>query len=255
MVLFAKVGTDKRLHRHAHAVHNDAEFNQADNHGERNLGTSAIVGGYIADHHVIHQCPAQVNGGIHDAVAGGEQEVLERQMPHKMEGVAFAQVVPEAYQNPQAVPDDGAENDSGHPHESCQDHRENDIAADLEAIADIVAQLVAITVNHLLQIEDHDGQEDVDGQKTVILLSIVQNLSRSAVCAEIHAADQEDEEGGDKADKDADDQSLAVNLICPLLFHRSHLPRENDTNAGGEKIAEERYKTGDGRDGIDGSNT
>ena len=171
-----------------------------------------------------------------------------------MQGVAFFQVVPKAYQNAQRVPDDGAEDNTGHAEELCQDHREDDIASDLESIADIVAQLVTITVNHLLQIEDHDGQEDVDGQKAVILLCVFQNLSCCAVCAEIHTADQENEEGREQADTDTDNESLAVNLICTILPHSTHLTGENDTYAGGEKISEERYESGNGRDGIDGRN-
>ena len=43
MVPLSDVGSDQRLQRHAHAVHNDGELDQVDDHGEGGQGRLPIV--------------------------------------------------------------------------------------------------------------------------------------------------------------------------------------------------------------------
>lgn len=43
MVFLAKVGADERLHRQTHSVHDGAEFEQADDHGEGHQARRAVA--------------------------------------------------------------------------------------------------------------------------------------------------------------------------------------------------------------------
>ena len=185
MVLFPEVSPDQRLHRHAHAVHHDAELDQADDHGEGDQAGLAKAARDEANHHIVHQAPADIDGGIHDAVARREQKVPEGQVPDKAQRVFLAEVVPEAGEDAEAVPDHRTQDDARHSEEPGQYDGADDVPADLKSVADVVAQLVSVAVDHLFQIKDDDGQEGVDRNQTVVLKRILQNIARDAARLEI----------------------------------------------------------------------
>ena len=238
MVLLPEVGADQRLERHAHAVHHDAELNQVDHHRQGDLRGVAEAAGHKADHHVVHDAPADIDGRVHDAVPGGQQEVPEGQVPFEAQRVFLPEVVPEAGQDSQAVSDDGPQDDSLHAQEPGQDDGSDDVPADLESVADVVAQFVAVAVDHLLQVEDDDGQEGVDRNQAVVLQRQLQDLARDAAYSEIRVLHHEDQQRGEQAHADADDQALAVDLIRPVLLHGADFPGKDDADAGGSQVAE-----------------
>ena len=70
-------------------------------------------------------------------------------MPDEVKRIFLPEIVPEAGEDTEAVSDHRAQDDTGHPQEFGQYDRTDHVPADLESIADIIAQLVSVTVNHL----------------------------------------------------------------------------------------------------------
>ena len=73
-----------------------------------------------------------------------------------MERVSLSEIMPAAGQDTKPVANHRAKYDTRHSHEFRQYDRTNDISTDLESIADIIAKLISITVNHLFQIKNHN---------------------------------------------------------------------------------------------------
>ena len=71
-----------------------------------------------------------------------------------MKRVSFAEEMPEAHKNSKTVSDYRTKYDTDHSVEFGQYNGENDIAANLEYIANIITQLVAVTIYHLFNVED-----------------------------------------------------------------------------------------------------
>ena len=111
-------------------------------------------------------------------------------MPNKMKCITFTEVVPAACSYTQAVSDYRSKYDTNHSVKLCQNNRTNNISAYLERITDIITELVAITVYHLLKIENNNRQECIYRSKTIILQSFIQNIPCYVINAEINILDK-----------------------------------------------------------------
>ena len=94
-------------------------------------------------------------------------------MPHKTKSVPLAQKMPDACKDAEGITDDRAKYDACHSHKLCKNDGADDVAADLEGVADIVAQLVPIAVNHLFEIEDDDRQQGIDRSEHIVFQRLV----------------------------------------------------------------------------------
>ena len=111
-------------------------------------------------------------------------------MPRKGKRVAFAEVMPHAGKYSESVSDDRSEYNAGHPHELCKNDGAHDVSADLESVADVVAKLVAVAVNHLFKIKNNDSQKSVERHKHIILERLGADLPRHTAQVKINAAHQ-----------------------------------------------------------------
>ena len=131
--------------------------------------------------------------------------------------------MPDAGKDAKGITDDRAKYDACHSHKLCKNDGADDVAADLEGVADIVAQLVPIAVNHLFEIEDDDRQQGIDRSEHIVFQRLVAYLPRDTVDAEINVLHKKDSERRYQPDEKADDQSLTEDLVGTLLFHRPDL--------------------------------
>ena len=158
-----------------------------------------------------------------------------------MKSIALAEIMPDAGEYAETVADDRAEYDAGHAHEIGQYDRKKNISAYLEPVADVVAQLIAVTVNHLLKIENNYRQKRVYRGEAVISESLFEHFSLNTVYAEIRVLYEKYGKCGQKPDRNADYKSLTVYFVSPFLSHCSYFSCEHDAYACRYKISEECY--------------
>ena len=162
-------------------------------------------------------------------------------MPYETKRVSLAEVMPDAGEYAETVADDRAEYDSGHAHKIRQYDREKNVSAYLKPVADIVAQFVAVAVNHLFKIEDNYCQERVYRCKAVIQKRLIQYFAGDAVQSEIFALNKQDSQRGNQSDREAYYKPLAVDLVGSFFLHCAYLSCIDDAYACGYKVTEERY--------------
>ena len=168
MIIFAQIGSQKRLHSQTNAVHDNAEFNQADHYRQRDLPRFSIAGRDVADQYIVRHRPAEINRRVNDTKTDALHQIGHGQMPDEMQCVALSEEVPEGGQKPQRIADDRPQDDAEHSEAARQQHRKQDIPADLAGITDIVAGLVSVGIDHLAQIRDHDVERRVQRRPAVI---------------------------------------------------------------------------------------
>ena len=106
MIFLSQIGSQKRLDRHTDAIHNDAELYDADDHCQRDQPLLTVPGGNMADHHIIHHSPAQIDRCVHDAEPHALHQILQGKMPDKMKRITLLEKVQAYRQKTEDIPDD-----------------------------------------------------------------------------------------------------------------------------------------------------
>ena len=120
-------------------------------------------------------------------------------MPFEMKRIAFTEIVPAACKDAQTISDDRSEDYARHAHVFCQEYREQYVPAYLEYIADIIAELVPVTIYHLFKIKDQNGEKCIYRTESVILKCVIQDIALDIVYSKIRITYEEYGERGDQA--------------------------------------------------------
>ena len=103
-----------------------------------------------------------------------------------MKRVSFAEEMLKAHKNSKSVSDYRAKYDTNHSVEFGQYNREDNIAANLEYVANVIAQLVAVTIYHLFNLKYKNCQKSIERNEAIVLKRIVKNITRYTVCLKIN---------------------------------------------------------------------